>query len=145
MSKILYTLTDEAPFLATASFLPIVQAYAGTAGVAVETRVQIRRANAEAWGTARNLSRGGIFVEAEAPVAPGAEVALEFTLPETTVWLSPTAEVVWRRESHGELPAGLGLRFLALDGASARQIDSYVYERARHPGDRPAAPAGGAQ
>ncbi|MCO5055388.1 NADP-dependent isocitrate dehydrogenase [Thermomonas sp.] len=38
MSKILYTLTDEAPYLATASFLPIVQAYAKTAGVAVETR-----------------------------------------------------------------------------------------------------------
>ena len=38
MSKILYTLTDEAPFLATASFLPIVQAYARTAGVDVETR-----------------------------------------------------------------------------------------------------------
>ncbi len=38
MSKILYTLTDEAPFLATASFLPIVQAYANTAGVDVETR-----------------------------------------------------------------------------------------------------------
>ena len=37
-NKILYTLTDEAPFLATASFLPIVQAYAGTAGVEVETR-----------------------------------------------------------------------------------------------------------
>jgi isocitrate dehydrogenase len=35
---ILYTLTDEAPLLATASFLPIVQAFAGTAGVAVETR-----------------------------------------------------------------------------------------------------------
>jgi isocitrate dehydrogenase len=38
MSKILYTLTDEAPFLATASFLPIVQAYARTAGIDVETR-----------------------------------------------------------------------------------------------------------
>ncbi|HQQ59411.1 MAG TPA: NADP-dependent isocitrate dehydrogenase, partial [Thermomonas sp.] len=38
MSKILYTLTDEAPFLATASFLPIVQAYARSAGVVVETR-----------------------------------------------------------------------------------------------------------
>ncbi|MCR6664189.1 MAG: NADP-dependent isocitrate dehydrogenase [Luteimonas sp.] len=36
--KILYTLTDEAPFLATASFLPIVQAFAGAAGIAVETR-----------------------------------------------------------------------------------------------------------
>jgi isocitrate dehydrogenase len=36
--KILYTLTDEAPFLATASLLPIVEAFAGTAGIAVETR-----------------------------------------------------------------------------------------------------------
>ena len=31
--KILYTLTDEAPLLATHSFLPIVQAFAGSAGV----------------------------------------------------------------------------------------------------------------
>ncbi|ODV11659.1 MAG: isocitrate dehydrogenase (NADP(+)) [Rhodanobacter sp. SCN 68-63] len=36
--KIIYTLTDEAPFLATQSLLPIVQAFAGTAGIAVETR-----------------------------------------------------------------------------------------------------------
>jgi isocitrate dehydrogenase len=41
MSKtptIIYTYTDEAPALATASFLPIIQAYAKTAGVHVETR-----------------------------------------------------------------------------------------------------------
>ncbi len=37
-SKIIYTHTDEAPLLATYSFLPIVQAYASTAGVDVETR-----------------------------------------------------------------------------------------------------------
>jgi len=36
--KIIYTLTDEAPFLATASLLPVVSAFAATAGVAVETR-----------------------------------------------------------------------------------------------------------
>jgi len=36
--KILYTLTDEAPFLATASLLPIIEAYTGTAGISVETR-----------------------------------------------------------------------------------------------------------
>ncbi len=35
---IIYTHTDEAPLLATYSFLPIIQAYAGQAGVAVETR-----------------------------------------------------------------------------------------------------------
>ena len=37
-AKILYTLTDEAPFLATQSLLPIVAAFTGTAGIAVETR-----------------------------------------------------------------------------------------------------------
>jgi isocitrate dehydrogenase len=37
-AKIIYTLTDEAPMLATYSLLPIVQAWTRTAGVAVETR-----------------------------------------------------------------------------------------------------------
>jgi isocitrate dehydrogenase len=36
--KIIYTLTDEAPALATYSLLPIVQAYTKAAGIAVETR-----------------------------------------------------------------------------------------------------------
>ena len=38
MAKIIYTHTDEAPMLATYSFLPIVEAFASTAGVEVETR-----------------------------------------------------------------------------------------------------------
>jgi len=38
MAKIIYTHTDEAPLLATYSFLPIVQAYAGKAGVDIKTR-----------------------------------------------------------------------------------------------------------
>jgi len=37
-STIIYTHTDEAPALATYSFLPIIKAYASTAGIAVETR-----------------------------------------------------------------------------------------------------------
>ena len=37
-SKIIYTITDEAPALATYSFLPIVEAFTKAAGVAVETR-----------------------------------------------------------------------------------------------------------
>jgi isocitrate dehydrogenase len=37
-ATIIYTHTDEAPLLATYSFLPIVQAYAAQAGVNVETR-----------------------------------------------------------------------------------------------------------
>jgi isocitrate dehydrogenase len=38
MSKLIYTKTDEAPFLATHSFLPMVKAFTKTAGVNVETR-----------------------------------------------------------------------------------------------------------
>ncbi len=37
-SKIVWTKVDEAPALATYSLLPIVQAFAGVAGIAVETR-----------------------------------------------------------------------------------------------------------
>jgi len=38
MSKIIYTLTDEAPALATHSFLPIVKRFVSEAGVEIETR-----------------------------------------------------------------------------------------------------------
>ncbi|NAS11993.1 NADP-dependent isocitrate dehydrogenase [Poritiphilus flavus] len=38
MPKIVYTKTDEAPALATQSFLPIVQAFTRTAGISIETK-----------------------------------------------------------------------------------------------------------
>ena len=38
MAKIIYTLTDEAPALATYSFLPIVKTFTSTADITVETR-----------------------------------------------------------------------------------------------------------
>ena len=37
MSKIIYTLTDEAPALATLSFLPVVEAFTKPAGISIET------------------------------------------------------------------------------------------------------------
>src|SRR5690349_10049233 len=36
--KVIYTYTDEAPALATHSFLPVIRAFAGQAGVEVELR-----------------------------------------------------------------------------------------------------------
>jgi isocitrate dehydrogenase len=38
MSKIIYTKTDEAPALATRSFLPIVKAFVKSSGIAIETK-----------------------------------------------------------------------------------------------------------
>ena len=36
-SKIIYTLTDEAPMLATYAFLPIIRTFAAPAGINVES------------------------------------------------------------------------------------------------------------
>ena len=37
-SKIIYTITDEAPALATYSFLPIIQAFTKSADISVDTK-----------------------------------------------------------------------------------------------------------
>jgi uncharacterized protein (TIGR02266 family) len=108
----------------------------GLARVRLETPVRIRLPDEDAWGTARNLSRGGIFVELEHAISPSTEVALEFRLPDAPAALAPTAQVVWHRPGAPGAPTGLGMQFLALDGASAQRIEAFVYEHL------PAAPAG---
>jgi hypothetical protein len=55
-------------------------------------------------------------------------VELEFRLPDGPVPIAPTAQVVWRRPGAPGAPNGLGLQFLALDGASAQRIEAFVYE-----------------
>ena len=39
MAKILYTKTDEAPSLATQSFLPIVKAFTSTADISIKQKI----------------------------------------------------------------------------------------------------------
>ena len=100
------------------------------ARVALEAEVQIVHGQQERRGTARNLSRGGIFVESEHAVPPATEVGLEFRLPHTECPLAPTAQVIWHRQRAGGLSQGMGLQFLALDGAAAEAIESFVHEHA---------------
>jgi uncharacterized protein (TIGR02266 family) len=108
----------------------------GLARVRLETAVRIRLPDEDAWGTVRNLSRGGLFVELDHSISPSTEVELEFRLPDGPTPLAPTAQVVWHRPGTPGAPMGLGLQFLALDGASAQRIEAFVYEHL------PAAPQG---
>jgi len=87
----------------------------GLVRVALETDVRIAGHDGDVWARARNVSRGGIFVESERDLPPDSEVQLEFALPETPDALAPTAKVVWRRMATRTLAAGLGLQFLKLD------------------------------
>jgi uncharacterized protein (TIGR02266 family) len=102
----------------------------GLVRVPMETDVRMGHDGRQLWAWARNLSRGGMFVEAEETLDPETELDLEFALPDVPVPLAPTAKVIWRRPPTSSTRAGLGLRFLNLDRASARQIDEFIYLRA---------------
>lgn len=101
----------------------------GMPRVDVATEVRIRRAAGECTGKATNLSRGGMFIQASCDATPPEEVSLEFELPETRYVLTPTARVVWRREPESGNEAGIGLRFVRIDGESVRTLSDFVSER----------------
>jgi uncharacterized protein (TIGR02266 family) len=103
----------------------------GLPRVTMVAPVRIVRGREEAWGTARNLSRGGMFVECEGRFPEEQEVDLEFQLPGTEEALRPSAQVVWNRAGNGDRP-GFGVRFLSIDAPAARTLDEYVHEWA-HP------------
>lgn len=103
----------------------------GLPRVSVDAPVRIVKGEDESWGTARNLSRGGMFVECEDGLLDREEVDLEFRLPGSDASLRPTARVVWCRAGNGDRP-GFGVRFLSLDAPAARSLDEYVHEWA-HP------------
>ena len=105
----------------------------GLVRVPIETEVRLGLQDYEAWGHACNVSRGGIFVEAEASVEPETELQLEFLLPNEADTLAPTAKVVWRRMQSPTIRPGLGMQFLKLDRNAAKRLDDYVYEHAATP------------
>jgi len=104
----------------------------GLPRISLSVPIQMRHRR-DAWnGLARNLSRGGIYVESRRIVAPPVEVELTMRLPETEALVASTAQVMWTREHpSGQLP-GMGLRFLALDGLTARALTEWVEERTPH-------------
>ena len=93
--------------------------------------VTVTTGDRELSGIVRNLSRGGAFIETEIPLVRSDEVGLRLELSDPQVTLSASAEVVWCRTRYESVDTidGAGLRFVEIDGASARTIDDFVYER----------------
>ncbi len=80
-------------------------------------------------GRISNLSRGGVFVQAEWFPPEGTEVTIAFTLPEQDLALRPTATTVWRQLRSDRGAPGLGMRFVDLDGSTLNALEGYVHER----------------
>jgi uncharacterized protein (TIGR02266 family) len=97
--------------------------------VAFETEVRLSADGRDLWAWSRNVSRGGMFVEADVALEPESEFLVEFTVPDTSIVVQPTARVVWRRPADHERGPGMGLQFLKLDREAAQWLEQYVYER----------------
>ena len=107
--------------------------------VSFETEVRLSAGAQDLWAWSRNVSRGGMFVEADTALEPDSEFQVEFTVPDTSIVVQPTARVVWRRPAGHERGPGMGLQFLKLDRDAAQWLEQYVYERS--PGSEVSAPS----
>jgi len=94
-----------------------------------EVRVRMTRNDAGAWGVARDLSRGGMFVESHGRLPVATEVELDFRLPDGRSPIKPSARVIWSGPHPGTGERGMGLRFVALDRRSTDRIEAYIHER----------------
>jgi uncharacterized protein (TIGR02266 family) len=97
-------------------------------GMASEVRVRLSRADSSAWGVARDLSRGGIFIESHGRLPVDTEVDLDFRLPNQNAPLRPTARVIWSGKHPKTGLPGMGLRFVRMDRTSTDRIDAFVHE-----------------
>lgn len=70
-----------------------------------------------------NLSTGGIFVAADEPLDPGAQVHLKINLRDGAQPVDVDGEVVWREDG------GMALRFVDLDDVARRRITRLVQKR----------------
>jgi uncharacterized protein (TIGR02266 family) len=102
--------------------------FRGLARIPVDTTVRMHVDHTDAVGSARNLSRGGMFVEADYTAPPDTRLDLQFRLPGVRRPIASTAKVVWRRDGSSAHTGGMGVQFLTLDRPCMRSIEDFIYE-----------------
>ena len=91
----------------------------------IEEPIEITARGKRIAGVVRNVSRGGIFVDAPIHFNRAEEVGLHFSLGDTELTVSPTAQVVWSdpvQSGHDRV----GMRFLEIDAQTITKLDHYV-------------------
>ncbi len=99
----------------------------------IEQPIEITTRGRRVAGIVRNVSRGGIFVDAPLHFDRAEEVGLKFNLGTTNVDVSPTAKVIWSDPSKNGNDR-VGMRFLEIDAQTITKLDHYVsdhYPRTR--------------
>src|SRR6185312_8715000 len=84
------------------------------------------RSDKPAEGQLRDIGRGGMFVATTSPVPLGKRLDFEVTLA-TGGTIAGMARVVWVRDAAaGDLPAGMGIKFIDVDNDALVAIDRLV-------------------
>ncbi len=97
----------------------------GLPRASIEQPVEITARGTRIAGIARNVSRGGIFVDAPLHFNRAEEVGLHFSLGGTDLTVSPTAQVIWSDSSQSGHDR-IGMRFLEIDAQTISKLDHYV-------------------
>src|SRR5882724_2624625 len=79
-----------------------------------------------------DVSRGGMFIKTPSPFPPGTLLKFEVKIAEDQKVIQGVGRVVWKRETETgdkERPSGMGVKFIKIDDASRKTIDSLVDSR----------------
>jgi molecular chaperone DnaK len=107
-------------------------------GLSVRLPYQTAEEFLNLYGT--NVSRGGIFLRAKGLKRPGTSVVLEVKLQTGERLLYANAIVSYLTGNRGEGVSGMGLRFITLDAASRRLIETLAETQPHALADSPPVP-----
>ena len=88
----------------------------------------------------KDISKGGIFIKSNKnspPMPIGTLLKFEFQLKDESKLIQGVGRVVWKRELEGSSdddPAGMGIKFIKMDGDSKGLVDQIVAGRGEAPG-----------
>lgn len=123
--EVLFKPLERDTLIATVRRLTEFESPRGLPRARLERPVEISARGLRITGTLRNVSRGGLFIDAPLRLRKTEEIGVHFSLDEAAPAVSPTAQVVWIQPNDSG-PDGIGLRFLEIDPATIDRLEHFV-------------------
>lgn len=123
--EVLFKPLERETLIATVRRMTEFDAPRGLPRARIERAVEINARGLRITGRLRNLSRGGLFIDAPLRLRRTEEIGVQFSLEDDDAIVSPTAQVVWIQPNEGG-PDGVGLRFLEIDARTIGRLEHFV-------------------
>ncbi|MEZ4330574.1 MAG: response regulator [Myxococcota bacterium] len=123
--EVLFKPLERETLIATVRRMTEYDAPRGLPRAQVERTIEINARGLRITGRLRNLSRGGLFIDAPLRLRRTEEIGVQFSLEDDEPIVSPTAQVVWIQPNEGG-PDGVGLRFLEIDARTVGRLEHFV-------------------